>query len=115
MGWRAPREASSRPRPTTTSTAEAPMAAPPAAAGSAMAEEGAAGATAGEAVEGTAAAVEAGVSLAAPLREEVYELEVLELGGQGGGELGAVARLAHASGDLQESPDGAGEGDVAAP
>src|SRR3712207_3760111 len=28
------------------------------------------------------------------LREEVYELQVLELGGQGGGELGAVAGLA---------------------
>ena len=111
MGRRAPWEASSRPRPTMTTTAEAPMAVPPVAGGSAIAEE--AGATV--AGEETAAAVEAGCSPAAALREEVYELEVLELGGQGGGELGAVARLAHASGDLQESPDGAGEGDVSAP
>ena len=100
------------PRPTTTTTTAEEMEAPTAAAAE-VAGSGAAGATEGEAVEGTAA--EAGISLAAPLREEVYELEVLELGGQGGGELGAVARLAHAPGDLQESPDGAGERDVAAP
>jgi hypothetical protein len=34
------------------------------------------------------------------LGEQVYELQVLELGSQGGGELGAVAGLAHAAGDL---------------
>src|ERR671932_735556 len=36
------------------------------------------------------------------LREEVYELKVLELGGQGGGELGPVGSLAHLAGHLEE-------------
>ena len=34
------------------------------------------------------------------LGKQVYQLQVLELGGEGGGELGAVTLLAHRSGDL---------------
>src|ERR671916_252617 len=36
------------------------------------------------------------------LREEIYKLQVLELGSEGGGELGPVSGLAHASGDPEE-------------
>src|SRR5215217_8505526 len=36
------------------------------------------------------------------LCEQVYELKVLELGGEGGGELGAVPLLAYRVGDLEE-------------
>src|ERR687894_2283685 len=49
------------------------------------------------------------------LREEVYELQVLELGGESGRELGPISGLAHASRDLQERLHGTGEGHVAAP
>src|SRR3954453_7943317 len=49
------------------------------------------------------------------LSEEVYELKVLELGGQSGGELGAIAGLAHAARNLQKRLHGAGERHVPAP
>src|SRR5919112_4693829 len=49
------------------------------------------------------------------LREEIYELQVLELGGESGGELGPVSGLAHATRDLQECLHGTGEGNVAPP
>src|SRR5215213_8281649 len=42
-----------------------------------------------------------------PSREEVYELQVLELGGEGGGELGTVPLIAHLVGDLEEGGHGA--------
>ena len=40
--------------------------------------------------------------------------KVLELGGEGGGELGAVPLLAHRVGDFEEGGDGADRGHVAA-
>src|SRR5919202_6238504 len=43
------------------------------------------------------------------LREEVYELEVLELGGQGRGELGLVRSLAYLAGHLKEGLHGSRE------
>src|SRR5918994_1627464 len=48
------------------------------------------------------------------LREEVYELEVLELGGEGGGELRPVLSLAQSARYLQERGDGPASGRVPA-
>jgi hypothetical protein len=51
----------------------------------------------------------------ARLREEVYELQVLELGGQSRGELGPVRGLAHLAGYLEEGPYGPRERHVSPP
>src|SRR5215212_5887191 len=47
-----------------------------------------------------------GLSAITSLREQVDELEVLELCGQGGGEFGPVRRLAQGARNLQERGDG---------